>query len=106
MNDPPRAVAEIIAPDANEDSPYTLAIEPGTFIDPDVGDILTYLPPGVMEHSTGVAEFLPFTEEFRAHREIEMGQTTIRLTATDKEGLSAHIDFELRVRIPTTPGIA
>ncbi len=85
---------------------YSLQFASNTFTDPD-GDTLTYS--AALSSGSALPSWLTFTPATRTFSgtpaQSDGGTITVRVTATDPGGLSAHDDFDLAVAALSTSGL-
>ncbi len=99
LNDEPVLVGSVADQAATEDMPFVFALPAGLFIDINVGDTLSYS----LTLASGAP--LPAWLAFDAATQTlsgtpgngDVGQLSLRLTATDRDGADAHVDFALSV---------
>lgn len=102
LNQSPMAVSPIAGQHADENKSYSFSIPSGTFSDPDAGDTLSYS--ATLSDGTVLPSWLSFDTVTRtfsgtpAHADI--GQLAIKVTATDRAGLSVSSSFNLEVAAP------
>ena len=108
-NDAPRLVNAIpTAPKATQDMAYEFRLPGGTFADPDRGDSLTYGAALVRGMTlANLPDWLKFdgSRFFGTPAKSDAGDLVIRVTATDRAGLSDFEDFDLAVVAILTPDI-
>ncbi|WP_323667255.1 putative Ig domain-containing protein, partial [Pectobacterium punjabense] len=99
VNDAPVVAMPIPAQSVVQDGSLSFTVPAGTFIDPDVGDTLT-LSATLADGSPlpGWITFNPATSTFSGTPgNAEVGNLSIRVTATDGGNASVYTDFSLTV---------
>ncbi len=98
-NSPPVVAIPVGAVAATEDSAFNFVLPAGTFLDPDAGDVLSYV--ATLSDGGALPAWLSFdaaTRTFAGTPENDnVGKLSIRVTATDGSSLSASDTFELNV---------
>jgi Ca2+-binding RTX toxin-like protein len=98
-NDAPILVSELANHSATEDSPFAFVIPTAAFDDVDAGDTLAYT--ATLAGGSGLPAWLAFNAGSRAFSGTpgneDVGTISIKVTATDTEGLSADDVFDLTI---------
>lgn len=98
VNNAPLVKGRLTDASVDERSAFSIAIPPGTFIDPDAGDVLAYSV--TLADGRGAPAWLicdPATGALSG-TSADAGSITLRVIATDAEGLSASAELNLTVR--------
>jgi Ca2+-binding RTX toxin-like protein len=98
-NDPPVVAAPIADLSTDEDAVLNFRLPVGTFIDPNAGDVLTYM--AALTDGSALPTWLGFDAQTQTFTgtptNTEVGSLAIAVTVTDGEGLSASDTFTLTV---------
>lgn len=98
-NDAPRLAHPIAVQSAAEDQPFSFTVAPGTFIDEDPGDVLTWFAAGA--NGTVLPDWLSFDPVTRTFsgtpRNEDVGSFAVEATAKDLAGASGTASFSIIV---------
>lgn len=98
-NNPPTVATPISDQQTNEDESFNLTIATDAFTDPDVGDVLTYT--ATLSDDSTLPNWLSFDATSRTFTGTptndDVGNITIKVTATDSQSESVSDEFELEV---------
>lgn len=102
VNEPPVLANPIPDLTAIENAPFKFTIPPTTFVDPDRGDALTYT--ATLSDSIALPAWLTFDAKTQTLSGTpspkDVGTLTLRITATDKQGLFLTTPVKLRIGEP------
>ena len=98
-NDAPFLNIPIDDMDTDEDSQFSFSVPENTFLDEDVGDVLSYK--STLLDNNELPEWLVFDKESLQFNgtptNADVGELIVKLTATDREGVSAETGFSILV---------